>query len=517
MKTIKSFALLRGSRGLFAALCVLAVSVSAVAQQHTTKHIILFIGDGMQLMHEIAASRYLTGEDEKLSFHSFPHKACVATWDTSTYDAYAWWLNVPRYDEKSYDPLVGYNPQMGGKEPFPHDTSGSPAYFLTPLFPYGTTEGKPGVPATDSASSGTAMATGHKTEDGRISWTAEPKEDGKLTTIAERMRAEKGAAIGVVSTVPFNHATPAVFVAHNVSRGNVYTGKGGYEGLGIADEIIKETKPDVVIGAGHPLWDNPDFNPKKGYLSKNLYDTLKSSTEYVFVERQAGVNGGEALAEGAKRAVAEKKKLFGLFGGALNCFDPAIPEDSPGAPKVVPGSTENPTLAQAALAAITVLQENESGFFLMCEQGDIDWANHIHHYSWMIGAVWDLSEAVKAVKEYIDKPGDSLDWDNTLLLVTADHANSFMRLVPDKRLGKGDLPRQESVSAKEGEGSKGFSYPDGEVTYGVFGHTNELVSLYGMGADASLIDSYAGTEYPGTRILNNTQIFKLMAESVGLK
>jgi len=490
-------------------------SIDSTAQANT-KHVILFIGDGMQLVHEIAASRYLTGEDESLSFHSFPHKAYVATWDTSTYDAFAWYWNVPPFDETGYDPLIGYNPRLGGKAPYPHDTTGSPAYFMTPLFPYGKIDGGTGVPATDSASSATAMATGHKTLDGRISWTADGKENGQLTTIAERLRAEKGGAFGVVSTVPFSHATPAAFVSHNVSRGNVYTGRGGYEGLGIADEMVNLTKPDVVIGAGHPLWDNPEFSRKKGYISKDVYETLKNSDEYVFVERQKGIDGGKALADGAERAVAEGKKLFGLFGGELNCFDPSIPSDSPGEPKVEQGSRENPSLAEASLAAIKVLQNNKNGFFLMCEAGDVDWANHSNDYALMIGAMNNLHDAVQAVKDYIEKPGDDLDWDNTIILVTADHANSFMRLNPEKRLSAGDLPKQEPAPAEDGKESRGFLYPDGEVTYGTFGHTNELVTLYGIGKDAALIEQHAGREYPGTRILNNIQIYQIMAESLGL-
>jgi len=35
----------------------------------TTKHIILFIGDGMQLSNELVASRYLYGEDAAMSWH----------------------------------------------------------------------------------------------------------------------------------------------------------------------------------------------------------------------------------------------------------------------------------------------------------------------------------------------------------------------------------------------------------------------------------------------------------------
>ena len=64
-----------------------------------------------------------------------------------------------------------------------------------------------------------------------------------MKTIAELLREKKGYAIGVVSTVPFTHATPAAHVSHNKSRDN-YTA--------IGTEILTAVKPEVVIGGGHP-------------------------------------------------------------------------------------------------------------------------------------------------------------------------------------------------------------------------------------------------------------------------
>jgi alkaline phosphatase len=57
----------------------------AKKQDNQARHIILIVGDGMNIEHEIAASRYLYGRDCELSFHKLPYKADVATWDVSTY------------------------------------------------------------------------------------------------------------------------------------------------------------------------------------------------------------------------------------------------------------------------------------------------------------------------------------------------------------------------------------------------------------------------------------------------
>lgn len=493
---------------LVAASMLTVAASAAVAGEHHHQHhdkapvknVILFIGDGMQLQHEMAASRYLFGNDMSMSWMKFPYRGQAATWDVTTYDRYAYAMDPTlKYAPDAFNPLIGYDPAKGGVFPYPVDQNGLDSYFLTKL-PTATLS--PAHPATDSASAGTAMSTGIKTDDGNIAWLPGDPSDGALKTIAELLRSKKGKSIGVISTVPFNHATPAAFVSHNVSRNNYYTGYKGYTGVGIADEIISITKPDVVISGGHPMLDNPTYDTNKGYISKQLHDTLRNSADYVFAERQSGVDGGQSLLAAADIAAASGKKLFGLYGGKGGNFEYPVPSDTPNEPSVVRGSIENPSFADSVNAALTVLGKDRDGFFLMAEQGDIDWANHGNDFKSMVGTVVDLEEGVKAAIEFVNRPGDKIDWSNTLIMVTSDHSNSYMRLNPVKPLGKGDLPTQI-----------GASYPDGEVTYGSTGHTNELVSLYAIGAGLDVLSSFEGRWYPGTRIVDNTHIYKTIKKS----
>src|SRR5512147_935710 len=54
------------------------------------RHVILVIGDGMQLAHEIAASRYLYGNDNGMAWQRPMSKhGYVSTWDVSAYNKYA--------------------------------------------------------------------------------------------------------------------------------------------------------------------------------------------------------------------------------------------------------------------------------------------------------------------------------------------------------------------------------------------------------------------------------------------
>lgn len=453
------------------------------------KNIILFIGDGMQLEHEIAYSRYLTGKDFGLVWNNFDYEVPVATWDVTTYDRYAGQLGIAPFAYDNFDTAIGYDANRGGFERYPL-AQGADDYFLRPRF------------ATDSASAGTAMASGIKTDDGNIAWLAKDPADGAVKTIAELVREQQGMAIGVVSTVPFSHATPAAFVSHNPSRNNYYTGRGGYQGLGIADEIIQVTKPEVVIGGGHI-----DYN--SGFMSRALYDELQNSSEYVFVDRQPGVDGGQALLTGAKQARKNGKKLFGLFGGAGGNFEPPLVSHNSGNPSIEPATIENPTLAVATSAALGVLGSNDQGFFLMVEQGDIDWANHANDYGWMMGTMHDLHQAVKAAIDFVNQPGDHIDWSNTLLMVTSDHGNSYMRLNPAQPLGQGEMPAASEILAWNQAPTPGVTP---KVTYGTGSHTNELVSLYVKGAAADLFSRYEGAWYPGTSIIDNTHFFEVMKE-----
>jgi alkaline phosphatase len=484
---------------LIAVAFSLGGAASALAtEKPVAKHIILMVGDGMHIEHEIATSRYLYGTDFDLSFHRLPYKADVATWDVTTYNYWAdpSRLNKPPYNPDSIEPEVGYDPAVGGKRPFPlgPELEGAKAYHL--------------VKATDSASAATAWATGYKTDDGNIAWLPGDPEGGALKTIAELLREQKGFAIGVVSTVPFTHATPAAHVSHNKSRNN-------YEAIGT--EILTAIKPEVVIGGGHP---GTDGSPSYKYISQTDYDNFKSGAfgaEYVFVERQTGVDGGVSLLTAAQQAAEQGKKLFGLYGleNAGN-FESPIPKDFPGTPAVKPATAENPNLAEASLAALKVLSQDPDGFFVMIEQGDIDWANHADDFQRMVGTTFDLHAAVQAVIDFVNQPEDGMNWGNTLLVVTADHSNSYMRNL--EVLGAGDLPEQVPGGAcPPGYPGTCPNYPGSEVSYGSTAHTNELVRFYALGAGVNKFRKYEGKWYRGTRILDNTQIFHMLMEASGSK
>jgi len=372
--------------------------------------------------------------------------------------------------------------------------------------------------ATDSASSGTAIACGFKTEDGNIAWLPgdpasggnRPANNGSLKSIAEIVR--EGAApksIGVITTVQFSHATPAVFVAHNVLRGNYWQ---------IGDEVINVTKPEVVIGAGHPTWEGKyDYvGPTKSTSDTTNYTRLKDgSAGYTFVERKAGVTTAGA---DLKTASSTASKLFGLFGGSAGYMEPPVPTgsaDSDGKGGFSIGSAENPSLSDSTQAAINVLSKNRNGFFLMVEGGDIDWANHVDSYKWMLGAMKQFDDALRLGQSLVDAGTAGMSWSNTLFIVAADHGNSYMRLNRAMPMGLGILPPVDANGIPS----------DGSILFGGFSaysatqwnsHTNELVNFYARGAGAELFDDYGDPAkkgwYPSTakNIIDQTHLFQVM-------
>ncbi len=434
-------------------------------------YIFLFIGDGMGRSSEIVASRYLYGEDEGLVWNSFPVRTWASTWDVNTYNAHARTAAAMSWTQDSADPLLGYDPAIGGMEPWKPGAVDALSYY------------KGG--ATDSASAATAIATGMKTDSGNIAWASGDPVNGELATIAELMRSHLGSAIGIVSTVPFNHATPASFVSHSMGRGSY---------AAIADQIINTTKPEVVIGGGHP-------DSTTAYFSSTALGALRGSDYWNLVELNSGRDGGAALLDAAS-TLPTGKGLFGLFGTRSDgAFEASVPTSAAGTPDFTRG-TDDPTLAVAVQAAATVLSRDSDGFFLMVEQGDIDWANHGNDAERMIGTIASLDEAVQTAIAYINHEGDAIDWSNSLVIVTADHATGLPRFPSSAFMAKGERPiRNPAVSAQ-------WDYAGGSLTYSSTGHGNELVGVAVIGDEAPALF--------GSTIMDNTAIFSAIADFAGL-
>lgn len=222
---------------------------------------------------------------------------------------------------------------------------------------------------TDSAASGTAMATGQKTENGYIGM----KPDGSILKNAPELAREKGKKVGIVTDDNIYGATPSAFAVHCASRDNT-------------EEIVKlfiEFTPDVLIGDGYLKYQS----------SVQKFKRLGSVSEETLAKINVAANEKEWETK-AKEDPNREKAFFGFLEADLR--------------------TNGYSLAHATQVALERL-ENEKGFFLMVEGAACDKAGHNEYAPQKPVGVANFDKAVAvAIKYCMENP-------DTLLIVTSDH------------------------------------------------------------------------------------------------
>lgn len=444
--------------GALAGSLALGASTPALATDDVPagpKNIIVLIGDGMGYNHIDATSLYQHGTT---------------------------------YKQVAVDPAAGTVEHVPGIasqvfESFPvqvamstHSANGRAAYDPTKAWADFTwiAEG-----ATDSAAAGTALATGVKTNNGILG--IDPAGNS-VKNVAERA-AELDKATGVVTSVPFNHATPAAWGAHNASRN---------DSTGISTEMI-DGPLDVIMGAGHPGFDD-DHQPRDpdySLISEGDLQRLQDGqTSRTFVEDRADF---EALAT----AEDAPTQVFGLAQVA-NTLQQGRSGESEGQLPFAVEQNDVPSLETMTQGALNVLEQDEEGLFLMVEGGAIDWTGHANETTRNIEETVDFNAAVETVVEWVETESS---WDETLVIVTADHETGYLD-------GSASDPTWSPITGAKGQ------LPDQKWFSG--NHTNQLVPLYAKGAGSDLLGSYAvGTDPVRGAYLDNVDVARVAFESWG--
>lgn len=441
------------------------------------KYVIVMIGDGMGANHVEAAERF--------SHEPPPFAYWLRTW-AATYAA-----------RGSYDPLLAWSD-----------------------FDYA------GEGATDSAAAATAMFTGVKTALGRIAVSPDGSE--RLLCITEKARA-LGMGAGALTTVEVSDATPGAWMAHNDRRGNGFAiADEGLWGDPLATGTVADspiyggshgpTYPplDVLIGGGHPGWYGGHFVNRA--IRDKLFRESGGPHAFSFLERQAGRTdaGSRLLSLAANPTVT---RLAGLYGGAQGQMEFALADGSGLNP-------ENPTLTEMTEAALRVLGRNPAGFVLLVEGGAIDIASHDGNMDAMLGEMMEFYAAIRAVVDWVDDPDNDSTWDNTLVLVGADHETGYLTagpdVWPDRPLGTIDartLRLEKSVSGTglraswEDADDNGRIDPGERVywSWNLTGHSNNLVPLAARGVGANLLGYFSSGRDPiRGSYLQDTDIFRIV-------
>jgi alkaline phosphatase len=230
---------------------------------------------------------------------------------------------------------------------------------------------------TDSAAAATAIACGEKTNNGTLGMDAEGR---RVESCAEAAK-KAGKRVGIVTTVPINHATPAGFYAHRPHRSHYYD---------IACDLA-ESGFDVFMGGA--LTGDTDGARGDAYA-------LARANGYTTVEGRAGF---DSLTSGACG-----EKVWWRYR------DPVLPY----AIDVEEGD-DTPRLPEITKRVIELLGDN---FFVMIEGGRIDYAGHENDAAANLRDTLELDEAVKVALEFQKSHPD------TLVIVTGDHETGGMSL-----------------------------------------------------------------------------------------
>ncbi len=329
------------------------------------KNIILFVGDGMSLTTVAAARIYegqlrkQTGEENLLSFEKFPYTAFSKTYNTDS---------------------------------------------QTP----------------DSAGTMTAMITGAKTRMGFLSVDQTPMRGDCASSLKTPLTSAitlaelAGLSTGIVTTTRITHATPAATYAHTSERNwesdtDMPKSAIAQGCKDIAQQLVDYSVGDgldVVMGGGLskflPDGENAQFPDSKGMRNdgRNLiaeWQKRQPSTTFVY--------SGSQL---AKLDLVKTGHLVGLFNDDHLSYEHDRIADK----------EDEPSLAEMTKSAISLLQKNDKGFFLVVEGGRID---HAHHSGNAFRALTDtvaFSDAIAMANKLTSEA-------DTLIVVTADHSHTM--------------------------------------------------------------------------------------------
>lgn len=275
---------------------------------------------------------------------------------------------------------------------------------------------------TDSAAGGTAIAAGVKTRNGMIGMGPDSVSVPSILEIAD----QHGMSTGLVSTSAITHATPASFIAHQVSR---YM----YEEIALD---FMETDIDVIIGGG-----------------RSHFTNRKDGRDLLFELSDKGYN---VYDDPATIAEVEADKI------AVFTADIHNPPYSEGRGDMLPLSTAK---------AIWVLDKNPEGFFLMVEGSQIDWGGHDNDIDYVVSELLDFDRAVKEAVEFAKEDG------NTLVIVTADHECGGLSLL-NGNIKTGDLESHFATGNHTGVMVPVFAFGKGAEEFtGVYENTDILMKL----------------------------------------
>ena len=263
------------------------------------------------------------------------------------------------------------------------------------------------------------------------------------------------------------------------------------------------------MGAGHPCYDHNgqlqlcDYslwsNNESVYLDDEEGQTLYGKVKQGFkgrtyveeVDDFTDLADGDGLYKGRAMprrvfGLAQVKRTLQYDRHTLGSYDHNPSDDGK-----VRGQTyipNVPSLEVMAKAAVEILEQDQDGFFLMVEGGAVDWASHGSNMARMVEENIDFDNAVRAVIDWVEDGSNGSHWQNTLVIVTADHECGHLQ--PVGQVTGDDVIENQCWGVDCQKWGK---------------HTNSLVPVYAQGVGAEFLSARFSGDYR-----DNTDIFRTM-------
>eukprot|EP00339_Tiarina_fusa_P012873 CAMPEP_0117001948 /NCGR_PEP_ID=MMETSP0472-20121206/3775_1 /TAXON_ID=693140 ORGANISM="Tiarina fusus, Strain LIS" /NCGR_SAMPLE_ID=MMETSP0472 /ASSEMBLY_ACC=CAM_ASM_000603 /LENGTH=754 /DNA_ID=CAMNT_0004702121 /DNA_START=45 /DNA_END=2309 /DNA_ORIENTATION=+ len=323
----------------------------------------------------------------------------MANWDDAMGGEFPW---DERYYQESHDASDGFDPEF--------------------ILQHGT----------DSASTAGSYATGHKGVGGMLSQNL--YEEDMSTIIEDAMKC--GMAGGVVSSVPMFHATPAAFILHSNNRSNrdqlrtswlktnptMVSGVCGGRYYPYEEDL--QSMRDGPLSSQWTLFEQNNMTMAEDFYN-GIEDLDPDNGDHVLV-----CVGGDFTSSGQSNM--PYRGVDSTFSNRwCSSGEQIIDPDSEltiGINLTTPDELCNhyepeelqqiPTIQENVKQTLEFLAKDDDGFFMMYEQGDIDWSAHANHMDDMLGAMLDIDDSVRMIMDWIEENGG---YEKNALYVTADH------------------------------------------------------------------------------------------------
>jgi alkaline phosphatase len=252
--------------------------------------------------------------------------------------------------------------------------------------------------------------------------------------------------------------------------------------------LIEGTDIDLIMGAGHPEYDN-DGGPTSfvdTYVNPadwaEIDDGGDPDNEWDFFDDKDDIINLATKDDWPEDYISDDVTCPYSIVPRYFCVAPvhdSLQYDRTGA------ANDVPSLAQMTESALNILKEDPDGFFLLVEGGSIQTACEDDDFTRMDEEIKDFGDAVEAVINWVDaeKPNtvgtNKMTWDNTILIVTADQETGYL-------WGPGSNPGWVLIDEADPSTSQFYNAVGSEIS-----HTNSLVPIWAWGTGWENLEDYA--------------------------